>query len=133
MTVTPLAVVAAAIVRERRLLVVSKRAAPDVFYLPGGKPDAGEPPEVTLERELAEELGVRPVAPRLLAEVDSVAALEGVPMRLTLYAADVDGVPRPAAELARMRWISGRESDVRLAPAVHDHVLPMLRADGALD
>ena len=73
----PLAVVAAAIVQEERLLVVSKRAAPDVFYLPGGKPDAG-------------------------------------------------------AELADLRWVSGHERDVHLAPAVQDHVLPLLRHSGLL-
>ena len=33
----PLRVVGAAIVDEGRLLLVSKQAAPDVFYLPGGK------------------------------------------------------------------------------------------------
>jgi ADP-ribose pyrophosphatase YjhB (NUDIX family) len=40
------------------LLLVSKRAAPDVFYLPGGKPDPGEAPLDCLRRELREELGV---------------------------------------------------------------------------
>ncbi len=53
-------VVAAAVVEEGRLLVVSKRAAPDVFYLPGGKPEPGESAEETLARELDEELGVVP-------------------------------------------------------------------------
>lgn len=58
-----LRVVAAAVVDRGRLLVVSKQAAPDVFYLPGGKPEAGEEPEETLARELAEELGVTPARP----------------------------------------------------------------------
>ncbi|MFJ8542301.1 NUDIX domain-containing protein [Streptomyces sp. NPDC093586] len=127
-----LAVVAAAIVQEGRLLVVSKRAAPDVFYLPGGKPDADEGPLEALTRELDEELGVEPRQPRLLARVDSVAVLEGVPMRLTLFEARIDRPPRPAAELADMRWISGRESGIRLAPAVTDHVLPLLRRAGSM-
>ncbi|MFI2412642.1 NUDIX domain-containing protein [Streptomyces sp. NPDC018947] len=128
----PLAVVAAAIVREGRLLVVSKRAAPDVFYLPGGKPDAGEEPLESLVRELDEELGVEPRRPRLLAEVESVAVLEDVPMRLTLFEARIDRTPRPAAELADMRWITGHETDIRLAPAVTDHVLPLLRRAGSM-
>jgi 8-oxo-dGTP pyrophosphatase MutT (NUDIX family) len=122
----PLVVVAAAVVRDGRLLVVSKRAAPDVFYLPGGKPEAGEEPLATLARELVEELGVAPVEPRLLGDVEAPAALECVPMRMTVYLAGVDGEPRPAAELADLRWVTGREDDVRLAPAVRDHVLPAL-------
>jgi 8-oxo-dGTP pyrophosphatase MutT (NUDIX family) len=125
-------VVAAAIVQAGRLLVVSKQAAPDFFYLPGGKPDAGEEALEALTRELDEELGVRPVEPRLLAVVEATAALEGVPMKLTVFEARIDGVPRPAAELAHMRWVSGREGDLRLAPAVRDHVLPLLRASGTL-
>ncbi|GAB2851561.1 NUDIX domain-containing protein [Streptomyces deserti] len=127
-----LVVVAAAIVREGRLLVVSKKAAPEVFYLPGGKPDAGEQPLEVLFRELDEELGVRPLEPRLLAEVEAVAALERVPMKLTVFEAHIDQDPRPAAELAGMRWISGNERDVRLSPALRDHVLPLLREGGLL-
>jgi 8-oxo-dGTP diphosphatase len=53
-------------------------------------------------------------------------------MRLTLFEAHIDRTPRPAAELAAMRWISGHEDDVRLAPAVTDHVLPLLRRAGSM-
>lgn len=127
-----LIVVAAAIVQEGRLLVVSKQVAPAVFYLPGGKPDPGEEPLDTLFRELDEELGVRPLEPSVLADVEAVAALEGVPMRMTVYRARIGQVPRPAAELAGLRWISGAERDVELAPAVREHVLPLLRERGVL-
>ncbi|MEV6700976.1 NUDIX domain-containing protein [Streptomyces sp. NPDC051453] len=53
-------VVAAAVIEDGKLLVVSKQAAPDVFYIPGGKPEPGEQPGETLKRELQEELGVVP-------------------------------------------------------------------------
>ncbi|MEV8454192.1 NUDIX domain-containing protein [Streptomyces sp. NPDC052095] len=125
-------VAAAAVVEQGRLLVVSKQAAPEVFYLPGGKPDPGETAAEALARELDEELGVRPVAPRFLADIEAMAALEKVPMRLTVFVAGLSGAPRPAAELAGMRWIDGGEPDVRLAPAVRDQVLPLLRRDGLL-
>ncbi|MDX2822799.1 NUDIX domain-containing protein [Streptomyces ipomoeae] len=128
----PLVVVAAAIVREGRLLVVSKKAAPDVFYLPGGKPDTDETALQTLVRELDEELGVEPLEPHFLAQVEAVAALEGVPMRMTVFEARISRTPRPAAELAGLRWVSGLEQDLVLAPAVRDHVLPLLRHNGAL-
>lgn len=125
-----LVVVAAAIVQEGRLLVVSKKVAPSVFYLPGGKPDLGESPVETLVRELDEELGVRPLAPRFLADVEARAALEGVPMRMSVFEASISDAPRAASELADLRWISGGEPDVQLAPAVRDHVLPLLRQNG---
>ncbi|MCW8383536.1 NUDIX hydrolase [Streptomyces justiciae] len=125
-----LVVVAAAIVQQGRLLVVSKKAAPEVFYLPGGKPDPGEGPMEALARELDEELGVRPLHPRFLADVEALAALERVPMKMTVFHTSISQVPRPAAELADLRWISGGEPDVRLAPAVQDQVLPLLRQNG---
>ncbi|SNX55795.1 hypothetical protein SAMN06272735_0226 [Streptomyces sp. TLI_55] len=46
--------------------------------------------------------------------------------------AEVGRTPRPAAELADLRWISGAEEDVELAPAVRDHVVPLLRGRGLL-
>jgi len=123
-----LQVVAAAIVDRGRLLLVSKKVAPEVFYLPGGKPERGETPQQTLIRELDEELGVVPRAMSLLGDVEDIAALEGVPMRMTVFAADLAGRPAPAAELAALGWTNGHDSYVpRLAPAVRNHVLPLLR------
>lgn len=126
-----MSVVAAAIVQRGRLLVVSKKAAPEIFYLPGGKPDPGEAPLETLARELDEELGVAPLEPRLLAEVEGVAVLERVPMRLTVFEARIDREPHPAAELADARWISGGD-EVRLASAIRNRVVPLLRDRGML-
>lgn len=130
---TPLRVVAAAVVRRRRLLLVSKRAAPDVFYLPGGKPDDGEDELACLRRELAEELSAAPVDARFFAEVAEVAALEGVPMSMRVYLAELDREPRPAAEIAAARWFAPADGiDGRLAPAVAGHVVPQLQAAGLL-
>jgi ADP-ribose pyrophosphatase YjhB (NUDIX family) len=80
-------VVAAAIVEQGRLLVVSKQAAPGVFYLPGGKPEPGEDAQATLLRELDEELGVRPHGLTRLADFRGIAALERAPMLMTVFAA----------------------------------------------
>ncbi|WP_069816714.1 NUDIX hydrolase [Streptomyces sp. TP-A0874] len=129
----PLVVVAAVVVQEGRLLVVSKKAAPEVFYLPGGKPEPGEEPLDTLARELDEELGARPLEARFLVEIEALAALESVPMKLTVFEAALSRPPRPAAELAELRWISGGEPDVRLSPALRDQLLPLLRRRGLID
>ena len=128
----PLVVAAAIVLRAGRLLVVSKQAAPDVFYLPGGKPDPGETLETALRRELWEELGVgvREVDP--FGTVDAVAALERVDMRMTVYLATLAGEPRPAAELAAMAWIAAPGDVPNLAPAVRDQVLPQLVSAGLL-
>src|SRR6476646_6746418 len=85
--VEPLRVVAAGILDRRRVLLVSKRAAPDVFYLPGGKPEPGEEPVATLARELDEELGVALVRSEPLTVVCDRAALEDTPMEMSVYLA----------------------------------------------
>ncbi|MDJ1136957.1 NUDIX hydrolase [Streptomyces iconiensis] len=122
-----LVVAAVAVLREGRLLVVSKKAAPDFFYLPGGKPEPGENAREAMTREVREELGVRPLDVAPLTEVHATAALEGVPMRMTVFTATLDGEPAPAAEIAALHWTDGTEAPpFTLAPAVRDHVLPLL-------
>jgi len=124
-------VIAAAVLDPRGLLLVSKRAAPDVYYLPGGKPDAGEQPLDCLSRELAEELGVAIASAEQFAEVHAPAALEGVPMWMTVFLARLAGVPAPAAEIASLKWWPD-ERGIGLAPAVRDCVIPRLREAGRL-
>jgi 8-oxo-dGTP diphosphatase len=124
-------VIAAAVLDPRGLLLVSKRAAPDVYYLPGGKPDPGEQPLDCLGRELAEELGVGIESAEPFAEVRAPAALEGVPMWMTVFLARLAGVPTPAAEIASLRFWP-HDSGLALAPAVRDCVIPRLRDAGRL-
>jgi 8-oxo-dGTP diphosphatase len=124
-------VIAAAVLGPQGLMLVSKRAAPDVFYLPGGKPESGEVPLVCLERELAEELGVEIDSAEPFAEVRAPAALEGVEMWMTVFLARLKGTPTPAAEIAALRWWP-ESPRLKLAPAVRDCVIPRLQAVGAL-
>jgi 8-oxo-dGTP diphosphatase len=126
-----LRVIAAAVVGSRGLLLVSKRAAPDVFYLPGGKPEPGEPALACLRRELREELGVGVDSTRPFAEVRATAALEGVEMWMSVFLTRLAGAPAPAAEIAALRWWP-HEPALELAPAVRDCVIPRLRRAGRL-
>jgi 8-oxo-dGTP diphosphatase len=126
-------VVAAAVIEERRLLLVSKREAPDVFYLPGGKRDAGEHELACLRRELAEELGVAPLDPVRWREVIAPAALEpGTRLRMTVYLTRLGGEPTVSGELAQLRWWR-LDDRARLAPAIERHVVPGLRAAELID
>ena len=120
-----LRVIAAAVVDSRGLLLVSKRAAPDVYYLPGGKPEPGEAPLECLERELAEELGVGIEDVEPFAEVHAPAALEGVEMWMTVFRTRLAGDPVPGAEIADLRWWP-HDRGLRIAPAVRDGVIPRL-------
>jgi 8-oxo-dGTP diphosphatase len=129
----PLVVAAAAVVEDGRLLVVSKRIAPEVFYLPGGKPEPGEDDATAVRRELVEELGAAPLSMAPFCVVDEVAALEDVPMRMTVFLAALDRPPRAAAELSRLAWTTGADRLApSLAPAVAHHVVPRLVEGGLL-
>jgi 8-oxo-dGTP diphosphatase len=121
-----LRVIAAAVLGSRGLLLVSKRAAPDVFYLPGGKPESGEAPLDCLRRELGEELGVGVGSAQPFAEVRAPAALEGVEMWMTVFLTRLAGAPAPAAEIAALRWWP-HDPGLGLAPAVRDCVIPRLQ------
>jgi 8-oxo-dGTP diphosphatase len=124
-------VIAAAVVEAGRLLVVSKQAAPAVFYLPGGKPEPDEDELACLGRELGEELGVAVQAPERLVEVRARAALERRQMHMTVFLARLAGTPRRGAEIASLAWWPERH-ELALAPAVRDHVVPALQARGLL-
>jgi 8-oxo-dGTP pyrophosphatase MutT (NUDIX family) len=124
-----LTVVAAAIVADRRLLLVSKHEAPDVFYLPGGKPEPGEEDDACLFREVAEELDASIEIKQLLGAFSSVAGLEAAPMEITVYLATLDREPRAASEIAELEWFSPRHPFAgKLAPAIVDSVVPTLIA-----
>ena len=123
-----LRVAAAAVIENERLLLVSKTAAPRVFYLPGGKPDDGETATDCVRRELREELGTQPASLEFLETVHAVAALEEVPMAMDVFLATLDGTPAPAAEIASVAWyIDGTPFAGELAPAIVGGVLPTLR------
>jgi 8-oxo-dGTP diphosphatase len=76
---------------------------------------------------------VRPLDLTLLGHVEDVAALEGVPMRMTVFTGTLDARPEPAAEPAELGWTDGRDDlGPRLAPAVRNHVVPLLTEAGVL-
>src|SRR6185312_5302105 len=99
-----LRVAAVAIVEEGRLLLVSKRAAPEVFYLPGGKPEPGESAEECVRREVREELGVGLASLEFDHTIHASAALEGVPMAMDVFRGELVGAPSAAAEIAAIAW-----------------------------
>ncbi|MGP4019214.1 NUDIX hydrolase [Saccharopolyspora sp. 5N708] len=106
---------------DRRLLLV--RADYQIaFYLPGGKIDPGETEVQALHREVREELGVGMVGAEFFGRyvTDAVGQGDGVRVELSCYAGELDGLPRPAAEIAELAWLTRAEylSHRVTAPAI---------------
>ena len=112
---------------DSRILSTRSRGK-DVYYLPGGKREAGETDLDTLVREIDEELAVSIDAgtARHLGTFQAQAHghAEGVTLQMTCYTADHHGTPAPSSEIEEVIWLSYRDRD-RVAPVdqiIFDHL-----------
>lgn len=107
--------VGAAIVRDGRALVTVRAVEPEKgrVDVPGGFLEVGEHPVDGLKREVREELGVEVEVegnPVLLAT--HTYGPDGIwVLTMGFRARIVDGEPRPADDVAEIRWISAQEID----------------------
>jgi 8-oxo-dGTP diphosphatase len=105
----PIVVSAVALVRDRRLLMVTARDR-DVLYLPGGKVEPGESGAEAAAREAREEIAID-LDPGSLRELFTVTEqAHGEPagrlVEMTLYAATTPDEPRPSAEVGAIAWVT---------------------------
>ncbi|GAA0366349.1 NUDIX domain-containing protein [Streptomyces olivoreticuli] len=85
------------------------------FYLPGGKPEAGESREAALVREIEEELGVT-LDPATIAHAVTVEAAAdgkaaGTVVRMVCFTAEGSGTPVPGAEIGEVAWLGHGDRD----------------------
>ena len=120
-------------VQDNRLLMVRSQGKA-LFYLPGGKREAGESDTQALCREIAEELAVTLDPDSLQHQVTLSAQADGKPagtlVRLTCYTGHYAGTPQPAAEIAELAWL-GLADRARCSAAALQ-VLEWLQAQGLL-
>jgi 8-oxo-dGTP diphosphatase len=110
-------------VTDGRLLVVRSQHK-QAFYLPGGKIEPGESLEAALRREVSEELGTCLTNPRELKRYIAPAygEGEGAMVDMTCFTAELQGEPRPSAEIAEMTYVTAEEyaAHPETAPAIHE-------------
>ncbi|WP_353808235.1 NUDIX hydrolase [Agromyces sp. SYSU T00194] len=134
MTLDDIAVAAIALVRERRVLMVTARGR-DVWFMPGGKLDPGESGAEAAAREAREEVSLH-LDPGALQELFEVATQahgepDGRLVRMRVFRAVTDASPEPAAEIDAVHWaVSG---DVGRCPPAGAEVLRRLGALGLID
>lgn len=127
-------VAALALIRERRLLMVTARAR-DVLYLPGGKIDPGESAAEAAAREAHEEVDVAvdPAAlePLFTVTVQAHGEPDGRLVEMQLFAGSTPDEPRPSAEVDAVHWVTTADSP-RCPPAGAE-TLARLAALGLID
>jgi 8-oxo-dGTP diphosphatase len=127
-----LEVVAWVCIRERRMLAVRPRGC-EVWYMPGGKREAGESDAQALVREAGEELGVA-ILPNSLfpcCVIHDDAHGLATPMRMACFFAEGVGEPAPRAEIDALAWFSSDDAD-QCASAARQ-VLMKLHSEGVID
>ncbi|MFD2763247.1 NUDIX hydrolase [Micromonospora eburnea] len=120
-------------IEDGRVLSTRSRGK-DVWYLPGGKREAGETDLATLTREITEELDVT-IVPESAAHVGTFTAqahgqAAGTLVRMTCYSADFRGALRPASEIEELAWLG--YADRHLVSPVDQLIFDHLRATDAL-
>lgn len=133
-SLSPLDVAAVALLRDRRMLMVTARGR-DVLYLPGGKLDPGESAADAVARETREEVAVGLVHGSVRELFTVVTQAHGEPdgrqVRMVVFAAQADGEPRPSAEVSEVHWVTTR--DVHRCPPAGVEVLRRLAGLGLID
>lgn len=118
---------------EDRRVLCARSHGQEVYYLPGGKREAGESDAAALQREVREELRITllPVTIQPLGVFEAPAhGKPGVVVRMTCYTAAFTGEPLPSAEIAEVAWLAYADRE-RLSVAgqvIFDH----LHAEGRL-
>ncbi|WP_235934418.1 NUDIX hydrolase [Paramicrobacterium chengjingii] len=133
-TLPDIIVAAVAIIRDRRVLMVTARGR-DVVFMPGGKVDAGETLVEAAQRESREEISVG-LEPHTVREAFTVVTQahgepEGRMVRMTMFTGVPDAEPRPAAEVSALHWISSAE--LHRCPPAGAEVVRRLAASGLID
>jgi len=110
--------VAWVLVEDGRILCARSRGK-DVFYIPGGKREAGETELDALLREIKEELAVDLVPESVrhfgTYQAQAHAQADGVEVLMSCYTASYLGKPEASSEIEELDWL-GYADRCRVAP-----------------
>lgn len=124
-------VAAAVIERDGKVLVARRKpglAAGGFWEFPGGKVEEGEPPELCLERELAEELGVGSRVGDFLCSVPFSGP--GATFELVVYRTELLSDTFRLADHDEVRWLAPADMDEAAFSEPDRPVVRMLSARG---
>ena len=121
--------VAAAIILnpQHELLVVRKKHT-EFFMQVGGKLEPNEAPEVTILREIQEEIGCVAEIEQFVGRFETLAANEPDHRLVSyVYVITLYDQPKIDAEIAAMQWVSLDDQKTKLAPLTREVVIPWVK------
>ncbi|WEH39873.1 NUDIX domain-containing protein [Streptomyces sp. NBC_01218] len=120
---------------ESGRILCARSKGKDVFYIPGGKREAGESDLQTLLREVEEELAVvldpATVVHAGVYEAQAHGHADGVVVRMSCYYGDCAGTPAASNEIEEIAWFTF--ADRPLVAPVDQVLFDDLHAAGVLD
>ncbi|VVJ15406.1 putative MutT family protein [Amycolatopsis camponoti] len=112
---------------DGRILSTRSRGK-QVYYLPGGKREAGETDVETLVREIREEVSVEiaepTIAPAGVFEAQADGKAAGIVVRMTCFTADYTGTLAASSEIEEIAWLGYADRE-RVSPVdkiIFDHL-----------
>jgi len=119
---------------EKKLLVVRKHNT-DKFIILGGKPEIGETGDITLEREVMEEIGCKVIKNSLKPFNFYEFKSDIKPYQITkmvVFLGKIKGKPTPLREIEEIRWIGMSDLDKSVSPIIKDKIVPDLISMGII-
>ncbi|AZN68031.1 NUDIX domain-containing protein [Acinetobacter haemolyticus] len=120
-------VAAAVIVNQHHQLLLVRKKNTQAFMQVGGKLEINEAPEITIQREILEEIGCECEIQQFVGKFETAAANEPDHLLVSyLYMVELKQQPQIAAEIAEMKWIDLNDSATLLAPLTKEVVIPWM-------
>ena len=118
-------VAAAVILNEHNQLLLVRKQNTRAFMQVGGKLEMDEAPEITMQREILEEIGCECELKQFIGRFETAAANEPDHVLVSyVYAVELKQPPQIAAEIAEMKWIDLDDQFTLLAPLTKEIVIP---------
>ncbi|MCJ0829199.1 NUDIX domain-containing protein [Acinetobacter sp. NIPH1876] len=118
-------VAAAVILNEQNQLLLVRKQNTHAFMQVGGKLEMDEAPEITMQREILEEIGCECELKQFIGRFETAAANEPDHVLVSyVYAVELKQPPQIAAEIAEMKWIDLDDQFTLLAPLTKEIVIP---------
>ncbi|WP_122899874.1 NUDIX domain-containing protein [Acinetobacter sp. B51(2017)] len=126
-------VAAAIIVNNKQQLLLVRKKNTACFMQVGGKLEPNEAPEVTMLREIAEEIGSAAKIEQFIGRFETQTANEPDHQLVSyVYHVSLEQAPEIAAEIAEMKRIDLDDQTTQLAPLTTQVVMPWVKQHLAL-